>query len=47
MYSVVAVLYTEPKPHYYWGKLTKVFSDNGDTDMTLIEVHIYKKDRFK
>ena len=32
------VLYTEPKPQYYWDKVTKVLSENDNTAMTKIQV---------
>ena len=39
----VAVFYTDPKPHYYWGKLTKVFATDKDTDVTEVEVDFLQK----
>lgn len=33
------VLYTEPKPTYYWGKISKVFSNDGNSNVTDFEVN--------
>ena len=34
---------TEPKPQYYWGKMTKMFSNDDDTEMTQIDVTFLPK----
>ena len=39
----VAVYYSCQKPSYYWGKITKVFSDDDDTDVTAVEVDFLQK----
>ena len=39
----VAVLYTEPRPQYYWGIVTKTFSDDEETNVMKIEVDFLQK----
>ena len=39
----VAVYYTDRTSHYYWGKVTKVFSRDEDTDVTEVEVDFLQK----
>ena len=43
VHKYVAVYYSDPKPQYYWGKLTKVFSTDEDTDVTEVEVDFLQK----
>ncbi|XP_018020256.1 uncharacterized protein LOC108676651 [Hyalella azteca] len=39
----VAVLYTDPKTTYFWGKITKVFSNDENSNVTDIEVDFLQK----
>ena len=39
----VAIYYSDPRPCYYWGKITKVFSDDDETDINAVEVDFLKK----
>ena len=39
----VAILYTEPKLKYYWGKILKTFEDEEDAEVNKIEVEFLKQ----
>ena len=42
-YKYVAVYFSHPKPHYFWGKILKVFSSDEETDVTQVEVDFLQK----
>ena len=42
-YKYVAVYFSHPKPHYFWGKVIKVFSSDEETDVTQVEVDFLQK----
>ena len=39
----VSVFYSEPKPYYCWGKITKVFSNDEDTAIDQVEVDFLRR----
>ena len=39
----VAVYFSHPKPHYFWGKIVKLFSNDEEADVTQVEVEFLKK----
>lgn len=43
IYKYVAVYYSHPKPHYFWGKIVKVFSSDEETDVTQVEVDFLQR----
>ena len=43
IHKYVAVYFSHPKPHYFWGKIVKVFSSDEETEVTQVEVDFLQK----